>query len=265
MPLLRRRPAPPLDAFVDQLWASSRATCPHPRELNLPTGCADFVIPLGPRAGPAALIGAFDHATSRDTSQPACVVGVHFRPGGLSAFLDAPAGEFANRRLALADVWGRFADELRERLAEIEDAGARLAELERLLRARLRRSELDPLARFALQQFAAPARARVGDVQRASGFGPDRFIERFRDAVGLAPKRFLRVARLRALVTRVAARGGADWGAAALAYGFSDQAHLTREFRELTGLTPGAYRPVASDQPTHVGLPAAAEKPSRRR
>ena len=130
MPLLCRRPAPPLEAFVDVLWSSSRDACPHPRELNLPTGCADLVIPLGVSRAPGVLIGAFDHATSRDTSQPSTVVGVHFKPGGLSAFFDAPAGEFSNRRLELGDVWGRFAVELGERLAEVEEPAERLALLE---------------------------------------------------------------------------------------------------------------------------------------
>src|SRR5689334_5950482 len=245
MPLLVRRPAATLAAFVDVLWASSRTACPHARELNLPTGCADLVIPLGPRAAPALLIGAHDQATSRDTSQPSTVVGVHFKPGGLAAFLDAPAGEFTNRRLELGDVWGRAAAELGERLAEVDEPAARLALLERLLEARIRRRELDPLVPFALARFRAPGgRASVGAVQRASGVPAERFIERFRAAVGLAPKRYLRVARLRALLERVAAHGAANWGDLACEFGFSDQAHLVREFRDLTGLTPGAYRPI---------------------
>jgi AraC-like DNA-binding protein len=258
MPLLRRRPAPPLDAFVDQLWASSRGTCPHPRELNLPTGCADLVISLGQRTEPGVLLGAFDHATSRDTSQPASVVGVHFRPGGLSAFLEGTADEFSNCRLALHELWGRFADELRERLGELDESARQLALLERLLLGRLCRREIDPLVQFALSRFQARGgQASVGAVQRASGVSAETFIARFRSAVGLAPKRYLRVARLRSLVTLVAARGATNWGEVALDFGFADQAHLTREFRALTGLTPGSYRPIASDQPSHVALGAS--------
>jgi AraC-like DNA-binding protein len=118
---------------------------------------------------------------------------------------------------------------------------------------------------FALARFhARPGRASVGAVQRASGASAERFIERFRDAVGLGPKRYLRVTRLRSLLERVAARGSANWSDLAFEFGFSDQAHLVREFRDLTGLTPGAYRPLEARQPMHVALGLPAEKPSRR-
>jgi hypothetical protein len=42
-----RRPARPLDAFIETLWTSERATAAaHAREWNLPTGRADLVVPL---------------------------------------------------------------------------------------------------------------------------------------------------------------------------------------------------------------------------
>lgn len=44
--LITRRPIAPLANFVDTLWASERGALPHARELNLPTGRADIVIPL---------------------------------------------------------------------------------------------------------------------------------------------------------------------------------------------------------------------------
>jgi pantoate kinase len=47
MPYASRRPAPPLDAFIETLWTSERAApAAHAREWNLPTGRADVVVPL---------------------------------------------------------------------------------------------------------------------------------------------------------------------------------------------------------------------------
>jgi len=44
---------------------------------------------------------------------------------------------------------------------------------------------------------------------------------------------------------------------AALACGFSDQSHLTRQFRSAYGLTPGRWRAM------HVAAPAAARSRGR--
>jgi AraC-like DNA-binding protein len=50
-----------------------------------------------------------------------------------------------------------------------------------------------------------------------------------------------RVARLRSLLSYLAAEGRADWADLANAFGYSDQAHLIREFQALTGKSPRRY------------------------
>ncbi|GAA1787335.1 AraC family transcriptional regulator [Actinomadura chokoriensis] len=67
----------------------------------------------------------------------------------------------------------------------------------------------------------------------------------FRDAVGMPPYAWLaqhRVARARALLDV-----GHRPAEAATLVGFADQAHLTRWFRRVVGVTPGAYRNSVQD------------------
>lgn len=113
----------------------------------------------------------------------------------------------------------------------------------------------DPVVAQALRLFLAqPERATVDAVRRATGCSPQRFIERFRAGVGLTPKRYARVLRFHALLQRLN-RGTHGLAELALDAGHVDQAHLANEFRRLGGLTPGAYRAVDADRPTHVALP----------
>ena len=65
------------------------------------------------------------------------VIGVHFRPGGASPFLDVPASELAETHVDLETLWGRAALELRERLCAAATPAERFSLLEQMLTARL--------------------------------------------------------------------------------------------------------------------------------
>lgn len=263
-----RPPTSPLDRFIETLWTNQRpAGLPHAREWGLPTGCADLVIPLdGQRlwrfqtAGDVpgrsftggVLQGAQERAALRDTSRASLVVGVHFRPAGLAAFWRQPAEEFAGLTLSLNDFWPGFADGLREQIdscGERDDPERRLRHLERALLRRLRRdAEPHPMLAWATRQLAGGA--AVGAVQRASGLAPATFIARYRAACGLAPKRHAALMRFQALLR--AAPSQAPWVALAIDAGYADQAHMTRAFAQLAGMTPGSYRRDATGFVGHV-------------
>ncbi len=46
----------------------------------------------------------------------------------------------------------------------------------------------------------------------------------------------------------------ADWATVAAEHGYCDQPHLIDDFRDLTGITPGAYRPRSAGEHNHVAL-----------
>jgi len=66
----------------------------------------------------------------------------------------------------------------------------------------------------------------------------------FRKQVGMPPYAYL--LQLRIAIGRRALAGGATIAAAALAAGFADQSHFTREFRRRTGSTPGAFQALVT-------------------
>jgi AraC-like DNA-binding protein len=72
----------------------------------------------------------------------------------------------------------------------------------------------------------------------------------------MSPKRFARIARVQAVLRRLATEPDADLAGLAAELGFADQAHLTREVRALAGTTPGRLRDW-SDSFKPEGLPAS--------
>jgi transcriptional regulator GlxA family with amidase domain len=78
----------------------------------------------------------------------------------------------------------------------------------------------------------------VADLADGLGLSGRTLQRRFAAAVGYPPKTFQRVARLQRLLA-IARRSSAPLCDLAMATGFADQAHMTREVVALTGRTPG--------------------------
>ncbi|MDJ0347118.1 helix-turn-helix domain-containing protein [Streptomyces sp. H10-C2] len=80
--------------------------------------------------------------------------------------------------------------------------------------------------------------ARIEHLVAESGMSHRHFIARFRDEIGVTPKQMARVLRFEHAMDLLT-RTGASVTGTALAAGYCDQAHLSRDFRALGGSSPG--------------------------
>jgi AraC family transcriptional regulator len=94
----------------------------------------------------------------------------------------------------------------------------------------------------------AGAAPPVRDLARAAGVHPVYLARAFRRAYGVPVTEYARRLRVRAAADRVASTE-LSLARIACEAGFADQAHLTRELRRETGLTPGALRRAAATPP----------------
>ncbi len=137
-----------------------------------------------------------------------------------------------------------------------------------------RSDELEALVVNAVEEHARPpnivadfveeARASAGAIRLTgtSSASRERELQRAcRMWLGLSPKAFLRIER--AWAARGAIREGTALAAIAADLGYADQAHLTRELRELLGATPRELRPVGNlqDLATLIRYPAGSNFP----
>jgi AraC-like DNA-binding protein len=81
---------------------------------------------------------------------------------------------------------------------------------------------------------------RLEDLALATGMSQFALLRAFRDETGLPPHAYLNQLRVR-LARRLLDAGTAPAVVAAEA-GFADQAHLTRHFKRIVGVPPGAYQ-----------------------
>jgi AraC-like DNA-binding protein len=184
------------------------------------------------------------------------MMGVHSKPGGAVPFLGVAAGELGATCAPLDALWGRSAADLRCRLLEAGSREARFRVLESFLLAKARKLERHPAAALAVKRFDDLELRSVAEVNERTGLSPKRLIALFRDRVGLTPKAFWRVRRFQAAIRGLESAAGAAVSGAELAVrlGYFDQAHFIREFRELSGMSPGAYLVEERPRTNHVRL-----------
>jgi AraC-like DNA-binding protein len=177
-------------------------------------------------------------------------VQVSLRPLAARALLGLPAGELSSLDCRLDDVLGRAAAELTDRLRAATDWAGRFAALERtllrVLGTNAERRRWDPEVGEAWRLVTASAgRLRVDEIARRVGWSGRHLAARFRAETGLTPKQAARVARFdrarRVLGSRAATGAPLDLAGLAVDGGYYDQAHLTREWRALSGLPPARW------------------------
>lgn len=270
--------SPPLSHFVETLWVQDESGRAESRERVLPAGAMGLIINLSDERGPAAagwdaggapgaatsvLCGV--HSESFVLEWPAgsiSLVGAAFRPGGAFPFLPFPAGELHGMHVPVEAVWGRAGRELRDRLRAAPSAQAKARTLGSwLLQRAVLPLERPPLIAFALAEFERGG-GSVGDVTARIGLSPRRFIEVFRDSVGLTPKLFCRVRRFQDALAAIGRGGGMDLVDLALAAGYYDQSHFNHDFRAFSGLTPSAYAARRGEYQNHVRI-EGSDRPRR--
>jgi AraC-like DNA-binding protein len=233
------REAPPpaaLSELVECFWRREPWEPPHLTLGVMPDGRVDI---LWAEHGEAVVIGPQTRALGRPVPAEYGVVGVRLRPGIGSSLLGVPAHEIADMHIGLDAIDSRAADVLVRALRSIGDAARAPSAMARAIATVSEtRGAPDHAIRAAARLLAIP-RARVERVARAVGVSERELERRFREFVGYGPKTLHRVLRFQRVLEALGGARRQDGLARIAAFaGYSDQAHLTREVRELSGLTP---------------------------
>jgi len=247
--------SPPLDRFVECVWMLSvprRAAGLSGGQIT-PDGCLEVIVQLAGRARastrsrppalqPAAfLLAPLDGPLRLEPAEAMNTVGIRFRPGGAAAFLPFPLDELLGET-PLDAAFGRAGGELPERLAAAGSDEARAALCETFLRERLLASGVPaPGPVGAAVRSILRGRFSVSSFARECGWSRRHLERRFRAETGLTPRLLRRVARFHRVLRALGTGRKADWVSVALDCGYSDQPHLIREFRALSGETPAAF------------------------
>ena len=228
--LVTVEPRAELRPFVEYFWAvrwdldepHEQGVVPHP------------VVHLVFEGRGATVTGVMRGRFTKRLAGRGRALGVRFHPGGYRPWVTEPVAAFTDRVVPFP---GEFTvldhDDPREQARAAEAVLLPLlpppdptVELVRAMVARV----ADDLSVTRVDALAAEFGTTTRAVQRL-----------FREYVGVGPKWVIRRHRTHEATTRAAAGEHVDWAALAAELGYSDQAHLVREFTTAVGTSPARY------------------------
>ncbi|MFE6223567.1 DUF6597 domain-containing transcriptional factor [Streptomyces sp. NPDC057854] len=257
----RHLPAPELRPYLEHYWLIDWAlpepytthVVPHPSvnvvfqrygvQVHGPTGAGS---PPARSAAEVAGIGLGLFTQRLEGEGRVC--GVQFRPGGFRPFAPAwPVSVWTGRRVplpeAFPDTAGAAGEAAVTAVLSPEDDHARVAALDAFLLAH--GPDPDPVVdqAMALVELVRADRTvlRVARLARLSGLSPRSLQRLFASHVGVGPKWVILRYRLHEALERAEEGAAPDWAGLAAELGYSDQAHLVRDFTGTLGLSPTAY------------------------
>ncbi|MGW7359734.1 AraC family transcriptional regulator [Streptomyces sp. NPDC054802] len=250
----RRAPAPALRPYLEHYWLI---------DWDLTEPYASHVVPhpsvnvvfqqYGDEPARAEVAGIGLELFTQKLAGRGRVCGIQFRPGGFRPFAPRrPVSDCTGRRLPIGDVLLPDADESSLRAAVRAVVGPdeeddRVAALDAFLLGLEPRP--DPRAERAMQLVSRIRNdrsvRRVAELAEAEGLSVRSLQRLFATYVGVGPKWVVLRYRIHEALERAEESGGpadgVDWAALAGELGYSDQAHLVRDFTATVGVPPSAY------------------------
>jgi AraC-like DNA-binding protein len=239
--LSRHDPSAALRPFVDFHWIVQwDLSGQHPHEQKI---LPHPNVNLAFEESGSAVFGVDRKLFVRRISGRGKALGVRFRPGGFRPFWNAPVSRLTDRTVPAVEVLGAPAVAANEAIMRAAGNAAMVAHAEEFLASVL--PDRDPVAESVADLVSLvtsdPSLKRVDQLAEVSGLSVRRLQRLFAEYVGVGPKWVMRRARLHEAAQRADSGDVADWAELAAELGYSDQAHLTREFTALIGVPPSRY------------------------
>lgn len=248
-------PGPELRPFITQYAGFRVSGLPPGIHFGLPSTDVDLIISLGrpidvvqtpnsrqrPSTFTALVSGLQDAPAIVRQDSDAFGLHVFIKPLGIRAILDVASAEISSLVLNLSEIWGNRAGVLIEMLLGADTWQQRFAILDQAFVSKLNPTGPQPEISWAWERLAKThGSVPVQQLAHEIGYSRRHFSERFRDAIGVAPKLAARVFRFERACRLIADRR-LGLAHVAITCGYYDQAHLTREWHALAGCSPKAW------------------------
>lgn len=205
----------------------------------LPKSNVDLIFRSSASSCEILLLGPVTERTFVEFDPTSDYIGIRFRTDQVPRLADVSFSDLVGRRVALAKIVGKEADSLAERFNRIPDPHSRHRVMEELIQAVLPLIRDERCRRGVALLEACGGRLRVNELAAELGLSVRSLERLFHNQLGIPAKRVARLIRLRQLISTLRAGRFGSFADLAYAHGYSDQAHMIKDLKEMTGRVPG--------------------------
>lgn len=241
-----------LNPYIECYWSWQME--PEVPELDaiLPDAAPEFIVHFGkaPQALNEAdvwrqqpqsfLYCAANRAVRLLVENPIDLFAIRFRPWGVRRFSDRSMSDILDREVLPDEVFGTLGIELRDEIAGATDHESRVGAANTVLQRALRErsAQNDRLEKLLVLVNGGQTKAR--DLAISLGISDRSFRRLWHDVVGIEPRKFASLMRFHRAVSMI--DEGHGLAAVAQECGYSDQPHLARNIKTISGLPASLLR-----------------------
>ncbi len=251
------QPHADLDSLVKCYWTLEvPPEAASEKQRIIPDGCIEMIFVLGddirrytgddtfiiqPRA---MILGQISEPFFVEPTGAVHSFAVRFYPYGLFGFLAVPLVGLANRETPINDLFGEHAGtSLAKDIGAAADTKERIDIIEHFLLRRLAEDTvIDEVVRSTIDTlFLTNGSAQIKSILDGGPAQRRQLERKFVNQVGTSPKQLGKVIRMQTALKMLLNQEPTSLTEIAYESAYYDQAHFIKDFKEFTGLSPGAF------------------------
>ncbi len=244
-----------LQKWVKCFWTlTQRSRINFDPEPILPDGSPEIVFNLaGPfrryhkgtveRQPESIVVGQMNSFVVIEPTNLVDLFGIRFHPHGLYPLVRQSMTQLSDQIESVETVFGKKGSQLEERIKEAKSTEERIKICEEEFSDSLFVEFKDgDLVEYATRSIANNDFESIGQLAVKLDISNKKLERIFNRYVGITAKRLSRITRLQKVVTKIGGKQTVGWADLAYSFGYFDQSHFIKDFKDFSGLTPKAFK-----------------------
>jgi AraC-like DNA-binding protein len=185
------------------------------------------------------LYGQLTHFHDITPANKIGVLIVVFQPYGAYSLLGIPAHELTDLIIPLQDIWGT--SNVEDTILNAHNNAIRINLIEALVLKQQQPSQDNLIKQTIREIYSSHGLSTVAELCKLTHTTERNLERKFREQIGISPKNFSSTIRLQYFLKLLRTQSNKTLTTLAYESGYYDQAHLIREFKKQSGITPKNY------------------------